>query len=173
MHSHWCSTCTTKGHVSSGPWRLVGLDFPGWESWNMWWVSDANGLPSWATQSPWVIHLYIEGPIAQKSLGAHMPCLARTVVMEYATGSLLRTVFHPGPLKATGSTSQGRHPRLAHCGCSHPREQINVTLALRSTGNHVLDLSSDEETVVMAHSFCSDFQGMHLWESSSIQARVL
>ena len=37
----------------------------------------------------------------------------------------------------------------------------------------MLDLSSDEETVGMAHSFCSDFQGMHLWESSSIQARVL
>lgn len=29
-YSHWCSTCSTKGCVSSGPWRLVGLDFPGW-----------------------------------------------------------------------------------------------------------------------------------------------
>ena len=34
----------------------------------------------------------------------------------------------------------------------------------------MLDLSSDEETVEIAHSFCSDFQGMHLWESSFIQA---
>ncbi len=39
-------------------------------------------------------------------------------------------------------------------------------------GSHVLDLSSDEETVGFSHSFCSDFQGMHLWGSSSIQAHA-
>ena len=36
----------------------------------------------------------------------------------------------------------------------------------------MLDLSSSEETVRISHSFCSDFQGMHLWESSSIQVHA-
>ncbi len=36
----------------------------------------------------------------------------------------------------------------------------------------MLDLSSNEVTVGISHSFCSDFQGMHLWESSSIQAHA-
>ena len=36
--------------------------------------------------------------------------------------------------------------------------------------DNVPDLSFDEETVVSSHSFCSDFQGMHLRESSSIRA---
>ena len=38
--------------------------------------------------------------------------------------------------------------------------------------SHFLDLSSNEEMVGISHSFCSDFQGMHLWESSLIQAHA-
>lgn len=56
---------------------------------------------------------------------------------------------------------------------AHIPGAMNVTWPFDPCGSHVLDLSSDEETVGVAHSFCSDFQGMHLWESSSIQARVL
>lgn len=33
-------------------------------------------------------------------------------------------------------------------------------------GNHTLELNSNEETTGTAHSFCLDFQGMHLWEST-------
>ena len=33
-------------------------------------------------------------------------------------------------------------------------------------GNHRLELNSNEKTTRTAHSFCSNSQGMHLWEST-------